>query len=322
MSRRRQLLGLCAITSLLSFAACAFAVASPGASQVVLHTSVEASYWTVTCATPLGCGQLAPPSDPWPAHTLHVGLVGGSQTQSSYLTLDTGVLPTDAKVTGATLVLPVATDSGAGTVNAAAASIEICRTTTDFADDDFNTSPPPAVDCLAKATTTYHATPQPAFTADLTSLLAATKGSLSDLGLALLPTSGAAGAWQVAFNGRDRNVAGQLPISAAVTFVETSGAAPAAVVPAAPAPPRPAPIAPVAPPPADPLPSTGSMAQPAAPPSVAPAAPAAGSMPVASGRLLRGGQYGMVWAVPLGLMLLGWLALSTVRRDLRSPAWR
>lgn len=323
MTFRRRIRLACAAVSLLCAAGGTLAEASPGVSQIVLHTEVEASYWTVDCFTPVGCGQAAPPSDPWPAHTLHVGDLGGTQTQSSYVLLDTGVLPADARVTATTLVLPVATDSEAGTINAASAAIEICRTTSDFADSDFDTAPPPSVNCIVKATATYHATPQPAFTADLAPLLTATNGSLADVGLAIVPATGTAGAWQVAFNGRDRNLAGQFPITAAVSFVETARTTQVAPVPAAPRPPRPAPLAPVAPPPAAAFrtPAGALSSQPAESPTIAPAPAGAATVPIASARLLRGGQYGMVWAVPLGLMLLGWLMFSTVRRDLRSAGW-
>ena len=311
------------------------ASAVPGYGTALLPTATEAWYWTAGCSSSVGCGMVAPPSDPYPAHTLHVGEDAGQPLEASYLTLDTSGVPAGSIVTAATLVLPVATDSPDRAFGVASAQIVACPTTESFRDAEFATSPPPASDCQVEAHASYRSgSSEPLFTIDLAPLVEASHGSLRGLGVALLPDASQPGTWQVPFNGRRRNVAGQRPITAQVTYrpssvpqvthvsvvpVSGSGPTPAAggsftAPTAAVAPPPPGATGPAPPPtPFHPPPQISSST---APSPVPPAAAAT------TGALIRGGRYGLYWAVPIGLMLLAWLVVSTGGGDIRSYARR
>src|SRR3954471_4432553 len=82
-----------------------------------------------TCTTPLGCPPAQAPTSPYPADTLHVGVAGGQETARTYLLPDLAGIPFDATTTGGTMTLPIAADSGDGTVSPDAAHITACVAT-------------------------------------------------------------------------------------------------------------------------------------------------------------------------------------------------
>lgn len=311
------------------------ASATPGYGTASLPTQIEAWYWTVGCTSPVGCGAVVPPSNPYPANTLHVGYTASQQIEASYFTLNTAALPAGSVITQATLYLPVATDSPAATLNASSAQIRICPTTQSFRSADFATSKPPATDCNIEAAAMYDpGSSEPYFTVNLAPLLKASRGSLTGVGIGVLPDSNqTSGSWQVSLNGRARHVPGQAPITAAVTY--QPGRAVPAPAGLSPTPPARTPTSSASAnlptrltnpfvPPATP---TGA-ATPTLAPTQASGAPALGAGPsqqsqspterVSPAAVIRGGQYGMVWAVPLGLIALAWLIYTTATRDLRS----
>ena len=264
-----------------------------------------------TCIVPIGCGS-APTTTSYPEDTLHVGMVGGQETARTYVSLP----PLRGARTGE-LVLPVADD--AGTEAADIANLQVCLVPTGLSDPA--PAEPPAVDCSVSSDASYLQGSPNYFTADLAPFLA--RGS-AGLTLAVLPVPSAAPAageaWHVALSGRDRKAAGAAPIVAQLDLGSALAGPLPNVVPPQPAPaagPIPAPLPPAAVP---------NMVAPALPAVVQPAV-APDAVPVAAPQELRrraltieGGTYGIVWALPLGLFLLGWAFVGTSRRDLRSYA--
>jgi hypothetical protein len=59
---------------------------------------------------------------------------------------------------------------------------------------------------------------------------------------------------------------------------------------------------------------------PAAEPPVAVGPPPVQASVVPASFVVKGHRFGVLWAMPLGLFLLGWAFVSTSRRDLRSYA--
>lgn len=331
---RRSALAAAVLSAGIVVMAALPAAAVPGYGTAVLPTDTEAWYWTAGCSSAIGCGVVAPTSDPYPANTLHVGEDAGQPIEVSYLTLNTSALPAGSVITAATLVLPVATDSSDQALAVSSAQIVACPTTQSFADGQFATTPPPSSNCRVEAHAAYNpGSSEPLFTIDLAPLVRASHGTLTGVGVALLPDPSQPGTWQVPFNGRRRNVAGQKPITAQVTYrpVQGSSVVHRSVVPVSAAagpnppaggpPPVPTPAPSAVGPPAPATVSPAPVPAGSPPPPVtspAPVAAAPPATPAATGTLIKGGRYGLYWAVPLGLMLLAWLVVSTGGRDIRS----
>ncbi|HVV76742.1 MAG TPA: hypothetical protein VHC43_11960 [Mycobacteriales bacterium] len=287
--------------------------ASSAQHNTTIRPSAQAWYWTVGCGSLVGCGVVAAPIDPFPAGALHVGVIAGVQFATAYLGFGDKAMPAGAQSSKATLTLPLATDPSAAVVNASSAQLEVCTTDELITSADYALSAPPPVNCRHGVLATYHGGAKPSFTVNLLPLLGA-HHSLAGRTLALLPAAKPAlQTWQVAFDTKSTapaaaRITAQVSYRIRAATQPVPSTAPVASVPSAPVPSAPGPV--------PPMPAPGAATAPvnvgAAPPVVAPVTIAAHTT------LIKGGRYGLVWAVPLGLLLLGWLVGSTATRDLRS----
>ena len=218
MSRRAG--GLFAATAL-----CTLGLASPttaatppssdssGTSSQPTAPTAESWYAPLspTCATPVGCLPVAPPSA-YPAGTLHVGVLAGQEESRTYLAMR---LPLPGTLKGGSLQLPVGPASD-GTVAPDAAKVRACLvsgTVKDKVAGDVGTRPNPdcSVSSPAVAKTSSSGT---VLTVDLAPFVV--DWAEEPVGaLALLPAEGAAptDAWHVAFSRHDRTGAGVTPLS-------------------------------------------------------------------------------------------------------------
>lgn len=185
------------------------------------------------CGVPaVGCLPVpdAAPPNQYPAGTLHVGVSGGTEDARSYLSLTAPTIPYDAVVTGGTLILPVDTDTQAGTLSPETASIRACLVqgrVKDGVEGGFFGAP--AIDCTTSSPAAF--TPSrgqtgPEFTVELGPFTKAL--AVGNLALALVPGENPGTAWHVAFLRSDQRPAGpgRQPISAVLrTGTGTNGAA-------------------------------------------------------------------------------------------------
>lgn len=288
------------------------------ASRTVLLPVRDAWFATSpACAqVPLACGS-APTVTSYPQDTLHVGLLG-QEAARAYLEFDTRAVRDPL---GGLLVIPV--DQDAGTDAPEAASVTACLVRTPLAEA---AGEAPAADCAVSSIGAYLPGDPGTVSFDLGPFLAAPGATLT---VALLPTpleasSAPAASWHVAFSSVRRAGTSVPPASAEVDVRPAGGAAPPTVpTPGVLTPPVGVPVVPgsglpglapgVAPPVA--LPSASPEA--AAGPVAAPLTPAARRSAVL---VVPGGRYGSVWALPLGLLLVGWAVRATGGRELRSFA--
>jgi hypothetical protein len=201
-------------------------VALPAGADVSTVTAGDrAEAWyggapVANCTSPVGCPPVSPPSA-YPANTLHVGQVGGSESARTYIALDLLSLPPGSVALSATLTLPLSADPSAGNVDASSATPVLCLAAAAFDDGASGPGNPPGVDCSVHAIATYKPASGPgssdAFTADLSQFLTAWQQGTTDFGIAILPAPGesANSAWHLAFNGRQ--LAGAAHISAIIT---------------------------------------------------------------------------------------------------------
>lgn len=189
--------------------------ASSAAGGSAVGDAAEAWYDTspvTSCSSPIGCPPVTTSLPAYPAGTLHVGVVVGAETSRTYLLPDLSRYLGSTLPSAGTMNLPLATVSGNGNADPAAATIEACLSTGTFADGTAgSTGTPPAVDCSVHSVASFDGS---RFTLDLGPFLAAWRTGMPVRGIALLPdTAGGAPAatWQVALDGR--NLAGAAPIT-------------------------------------------------------------------------------------------------------------
>jgi len=307
--------------------AAALAVASvalaPVAAARADTSTTEASFGAETwyqpapgCAPSVGCAApvTPPPSNPFGAGTLHVGVSAGQETARTVLAIGAGKAPAGGTLTAAALTIPLDTKTpGNGSAAPETATLQVCTAMGPISSNEGEFDPPPAADCTLSAPLTYSADPSPEFRGDLSPLLPALDAGLASgtLDLEILPLSPAPTAtWRVVFSSHDRPSPPTPPASLTLTYTSAAAStAPAAQVAppakasspapasagtvprggprvAAPQAPLPPPSAVTALPPVDtlPAPSAGLAAAPqAAVPLTAPAEAAPPAAPVATG---------------------------------------
>ena len=317
------------LAGLLALPAAA-AVPGEGASSgtTTARTATDAWYSASAACTsgPTGCLPAGAPTSPYPAKTLHVGVLAGQEEARAYLSLDLAGLPAGTALTGGTLQLPIAGIED-GSRGSDAATVQACLVTASFKDDvEGSTEAPPKTDCKkATSTATYVAaagSKPEMLTVDLAPFAAAWSSGALQQGIALLPAADTSpgSAWHVAFSAHDRagssvpaptaQVAYASSAAAGDSFDEPTFAAPAAATNsssasfAAPA------LAPTSESlPAAPLPA----AQPEVAPQTPPVAPAQQLTPQA---FVGGGgfAYPGVFLVPVLLAgAAGWLGRALTR---------
>lgn len=315
-----------AATVLAAVSGPALAAFAAGTGTVTTGAAAEGWYRAgQTCTLPVGCPP-TPPS-PYPADTLHVGVLAGQEEARTVLQLDLSALPAGTKPAGGQLRLPVDAAPADGARAPETAALRACLVTEPVKDAAGAVAAGPKVDCdAASAPAMYVAASgqQPAmFTVDLGVLAAAWQDGAAPGALALLPATTVAppASWHVTFSGRKRTGSSVPPVSALVTYV--GGAVDVQQLP---------PPAPVAQPDAGfaPAPPVGgdSFAAPAmsgggdvpplaapaaAPPAALPPAAAPPVQPVAS-VVQAGFRYPAVFLLPLVLLFaVGWVGRALTR---------
>ena len=276
------------------------------------HTGVLTGLDEDGCVLAALC-EAAPPANPYPAGTLHVGVTGGRGSARTYLRLDRSGLPRGAVPIDGVLDLPIA-DASAGTFRPEAAIVDACLAGAAFVTvEGGQPSDAPAVDCATTAAARFK---EDRFKLDIGPFLAAWATGTPDHGLALLPREEAGATWRVVFSSRRRTGDGAPadPITARVRFRVPTGdrPTPAAAPPNAGgseisrriAPPAVAPVVAAVPEPQEPIPPFDQAAAPLA--QLAPQA-ATSLLPPHRGRsaLVPGAFYPAVWALPLLLVATG-----------------
>ena len=310
--------------------------AAPGyaaTSSANAPTVNEAWYASSQCTLPTGCGALGrqAPASPYPADTLHVGVVGGTETDRTYLSFDLTSIAMDASLTGGTLTVPLDTAPTDGSQSANSAHVDACPMSAPFRSVQGSFAKPPPATCTVRAPASYADTGGPArLVVDLSPLVS--QWSRSSAALALVPSQAAVDgheSWHVVFSARTRANPPSPPASALMKYSVAGPAEPDATneEPAAiNAPPitngplfsPPVVLEPeraalpevVATPPAAIAFASPAPAEPAAPVSEQPAALVSSTGP-------RPYQYPLVWLAPLAL-LAGVAAIGRAfTRDLR-----
>lgn len=215
---RAALVGTC-LTALMSLAA-----APVAANDATVGTTDESWYQvagctTVTCAAPAPPAAQPPPPaprptapgvNPFPAGTLHVGILGGQEQYRSYIKLNLVSLPFDAMLEGGTLTLPIVDEEQSGTANLEAAKLQVCFMEKPFQGGDAGVvATPPEADCGTKAAANLITQANAKlFTVDLKLFAQRWAAGEANNGLALIVTDAAKQAgetWQVAISGKGFN---------------------------------------------------------------------------------------------------------------------
>jgi len=293
---RRALLLVAAATAPLAWLS---AVPASGAQATTVTIQDRAEGWYASapvglCSSPLGCPPSQAPTSPYPADTLHVGVAGGQETARTYLVPDLSSLPLGATPQSGVMTLPVATQTGDGTVAESSAKLLACLAKAPVLDGTAGSSAtPPAIDCGTAEGLVFNAAKE-TFTLDLTPFLAAWAHGAAEDGIVVMPsrTSQPTDVWHVAFNGHKR--AGTAHVASSVSLSDEGSSLPAPV-PSAPAPAAPAP-APIAMPAA---PAQGVV--PAAPPVVA-GNPQPAPQAYQQVSFSRPFQYPMAFLLPIALL--------------------
>ncbi len=277
--------------------------AHASAHSVTVPDAAEAWYSSLpinTCTSPVGCAPSLPAVSPFPAGTLHVGVVVGGEISRSYLQPDLSRLPAGAKATGGTMTLPVATSPTDGTLNATAAELLACLVTKPFAPDAAgSTQPPPGTDCLVSAVPQYDAA-KTQLVINLAPFLTAWGHGRAEDGIALVPSPSRVqqtDAWQLTIEGRAATAGPYVQSTLAYTTPPASTSpsitdtAPPPGSVSVPAPPMPLPSA-AAIPPSAPAPQVAPQSEPV----VQAAAPVLSR---------HGFQYPLAFLLPLALLAGG-----------------
>jgi hypothetical protein len=307
--------------------------ADAGSGTATVKLAVDAWYAAGAACTssPAGCLPAGAPAPPYPAKTLHAGVLAGQEESRTYLSLDLLSLPPGTALTGGTLQLPIAGPDD-GTRAAESATLQACLVTATVKDDvEGTTEAPPSVDCKkatspAKYVAAAGSAPE-MLTVDLAPFAAAWSSGSLQQGIALLPAADTspASAWHVAMSAHDRSGSTVPAPTAQVAYASSAASgddfddvsldAPVAdstgsssvSFAAAPLAPQPAELAPAA--------------APAVEPNVAPqAAPVAPAQPQITPQAFVGGgfAYPGVFLVPILLAAAGgWLA-HALTRDLNT----
>jgi hypothetical protein len=285
-----------------SGAALAFPVTDTGqvaSKTVVLGDSAEGWYAPSVinlCALPIGC----PPAllqSLYPANTLHVGVLLGSQTGQTFLRPELGSLPPGAAVRHATMTLPLATAGADGTVSPDSATAIACLVTGAFVDGAAGSpATAPALNCKSSAKLRYDGSRQE-FTVDITSFVAAwAKGAPED-GVAVIADPAKVGLtddWHLAFDGR--KLAGARHISTSVTFTPAPPSDTGTGVESSPSP---TPTVAVVVPPQPSLPTDGTTETVEPPAPVIAPNPSSAATPLA---FSHGFKYPMAYLFPIALL--------------------
>lgn len=214
-----------AVAVLVAVSSFTLASAAAALTQRTVPTAREAWYQVSplasdeeACVLPTGCA--AAPVQLFPEHTLHVGVTAGRDSARTFLTLDTTVLPTGARIAGGTLHLPLA-DAEAGTLRPDAAEFVACSVTARF-EEVSGGSPDdqPPFNCDTNSPATFDDKADPAeFAVDLAPLAATL--SRRGTGIALVPRQAAEeqpDTWRVVFSGKERDAEDAKPITADVQY--------------------------------------------------------------------------------------------------------
>src|SRR3954469_16644368 len=122
--------------------------ADAGSGTATVKTAVDAWYSAGGACTssPAGCVPAGAPAPPYPAKTLHAGVLAGQEESRTYLSLDLLSLPPGTALTGGTPQVPIAGGDD-GTRAADTATLQACLVTATVKDDvEGTTEAPPAVD--------------------------------------------------------------------------------------------------------------------------------------------------------------------------------
>jgi hypothetical protein len=315
---RRALMGSSAVLVVVGSLSFGLApTAHADVTQLMVVDRAEAWYGgppVANCSSPVGCPPVSAPSA-YPANTLHVGVIGGSENARTYIALDLSAVPTGTPVLSAMLTMPVSSDSSAGNVNVSAATPVLCLAAAPFADGASGSSdPPPGVDCDVKVPATYKpaggAVTTDSFTADLSKFFEAWKNGSPNYGIAILPApmAGASDAWHVAFNGRQLTTAPHITATLTVSMPRFGAVTSTPITPALPT---------GSGPPSAPQVVGTTASPPAAAPVVAPAnaAPANQIGNVALSRRLSSPPWPFLW-LPLFIVILAVYSIRTFTRPI------
>ncbi len=299
-SRKRAGVVVAALAATLLAVPAVPAAAVP--SEVALTTATEAWYHTA----PAAALSTLPPTNPYPAETLHVGIAGGQEESRTDLRFDVSPLGPEDVIEGGTLLLPV---DVADSRSPETADLRACAVTETGPSVQGSFAEPPEADCSIRSPAVFEPGDEPSFTVDLFPF----NDVLTDGGLALVASERSGEAletWHVAFYGRDNESADARPIIATVTVTAPDpvdgGFGP---LPLADPPP---PVEP-APPPQPGIELPSSPETPALPPTEPPLA----SPPVVPAA--QGFAYSVVWAIPLGLLVMALYLVKALTREVAFP---
>lgn len=201
----RRTAALAGLGLLIALAGPNVALAAGGSVRV--GTQTEAWYVTTTSETcsQVDCSLLPTPT--YPKDTLHVGISGGTPTTATYIELDlfSANVPFDATLTEGTLILPVDTAAGDGSLRPEQATLRVCQVTDFFPAAKASPREPPETDCTLSAPGEYAAEPAPTFHVDLAPFLPGWSAGEA-AALAIMPAPEAEKndeTWHVAFYGKD-----------------------------------------------------------------------------------------------------------------------
>lgn len=175
----------------------------------------------------------APPPNPYPPGTFHVGVNAGQEEAQAFLTLDDAGVPAGAELEGGTLTIPLA-PADAGTRAPDAAQLQACLVTVPVTQAEAAAAADrPPYDCATAGTVTVEvpAPPQPGeepapdaegprLMVDLDPLAAAWTGTPSLALVATEETLAAGGTWHLAFSGHEPYGAGAEPPAARLRYAE------------------------------------------------------------------------------------------------------
>lgn len=212
----------------LVWAAGVIVLALPAGAASSATTTGQASvgaadaWYNVTPACGLGgCGvSSAPPVNPYPTGTLHIGIEAGQEDARTYLRPDLSSLPAGAVLTGGTLVAAVG-GSADGSQSVGSAAIVACLVTQPFtaASGGFGAAP---TDCSTSAPAKLSSGSSPSLlSVDLAPFAKRWAAGAPYDGIALVPADSARAdqaSWQVALQGDGDTEAGARPVSAQVTY--------------------------------------------------------------------------------------------------------
>lgn len=184
----------------------------------------------------------APPRE-FPEDTLHIGVDVGRETAQTFLSFELTSLPAGAAIDGGTLTLPVA-GADAGTSNPQTAEMVACLLTEPpVAVERGAAEERPAFDCATSSPAVFQDEGgKQAFSVDLAPLGALWSAGTVNHGVALVPTPegrNPIASWRIALYAKESTAPGAAPVTATVSYPDSS-AAPAPPAQAA-APPAPAP---------------------------------------------------------------------------------